>query len=153
VIHLLFDGACSPTNPGGTETWGWVVRVEGGSVASGRGIAAEHGGTCNRAEYAGLLAGLEALGRLGLDGPVEVSGDSRLVVNQMSGAWVCRSEVLRPLWRRAVALAEELDVRWRWVPRTQNEEADRLARLAYEEWQADSGSALCKPTGSSGVAG
>lgn len=139
MIRLFFDGACIPTNPGGTETWGWVVRVDGVSVTSGKGIAAECGGTCNCAEYAGLLAGLEALGRLGRDGPVEICGDSRLVVNQMSGAWACRSKRLQPLWCRAVALAGELDVRWRWVPRAENEEADTLARLAYEEWQAESG--------------
>ena len=139
MIRLFFDGACIPRNPGGTEAWSWIVRSDDMLVASGRGIAAERGGTCNCAEYAGLVAGLEALGGLEFDGPVEVCGDSRLVIRQTSGEWACRSERLRPLWRQALALTKELDIRWRWVPRALNQEADGLASLAYEEWRAGGG--------------
>ena len=58
--------------------------------------------TSNEAEYDTLIAALEDLiaritemGRSPADFSVEVRGDSRLIINQVSGAWKARDERMR----------------------------------------------------------
>ncbi len=70
-------------------------------------------GTNNEAEYRALLAGLQELAkhltREGLrpaDVEVEVRGDSRLVLEQLRGAWRVRNSRLAGLHRQAAELLE-----------------------------------------------
>jgi len=65
---LNFDGLCEPRNPGGWSCFGWVLTRDGAALATGHGVAAPPGpdSTNNVAEYAALIAGLEALARLDL---------------------------------------------------------------------------------------
>jgi ribonuclease HI len=95
MLILYFDGLCEPQNPGGWVCYGWVLQDGDRVVASGRGVARGPGpdSTNNVAEYAALIAGLEALARLDLGAQgVEVRGDSQLVIHQVSGEWQCRSD-------------------------------------------------------------
>ncbi len=88
--------------------------------------------TNNVAEYRGLIAGLEEAAGLGAD-EVEVSMDSKLVVEQMAGRWKVKNSGLADLHRQARALAERFDsVTYRWIPRSQNAHADRLANEAMD---------------------
>src|SRR6056297_3361487 len=80
--HVYFDGACRG-NPGPASV-GYVV-------VSGDGIVAEGGHrigrtTNNQAEYAALVAALEAAADAGFD-EVEIRGDSQLIVKQVRGEW------------------------------------------------------------------
>ncbi|MEY9211110.1 bifunctional RNase H/acid phosphatase [Thermobifida halotolerans] len=89
--------------------------------------------TNNVAEYRGLIAGLEAVAAIDPAASVEVRMDSKLVVEQMSGRWKIKHPAMRPLAGRARELASELgSVRYRWVPRSQNAHADRLANAAMD---------------------
>ncbi|MFI6733091.1 bifunctional RNase H/acid phosphatase [Nonomuraea sp. NPDC050451] len=90
--------------------------------------------TNNVAEYRGLIAGLQAVLRLGGDGaPVAVRMDSKLVVEQMAGRWKIKNEGLRPLAMEAGALVRRLRVtEWTWIPRERNKHADRLANEAMD---------------------
>ena len=60
--------------------------------------------------------------------------DSKLVVEQMSGAWQVKQAELRALAEQAGQLVRRLDeVTFEWIPREQNGRADRLANEAMDE--------------------
>ncbi|GII76371.1 bifunctional RNase H/acid phosphatase [Sphaerisporangium rufum] len=133
------DGG-SRGNPG-PAGYGAVVKDADGQVlaeaADALGVT-----TNNVAEYQGLIAGLRSALAIGGDGAtVEVRMDSKLVIEQMAGRWKIKNEGLRPLARQADELARRLRVRWTWVPRERNRDADRLANAAMdaaargEKWQ------------------
>ena len=88
--------------------------------------------TNNVAEYRGLIAGLEEAAKLGAT-DVEVSMDSKLVVEQMSGRWQVKHPDLVPLHQQAMALATKFDhIDYTWIPRSKNAHADRLANEAMD---------------------
>ena len=88
--------------------------------------------TNNVAEYRGLIAGLEAAADIGAS-EVEVSMDSKLVVEQMVGRWRVKHPDMIPLHQRARELAGEFDrISFAWIPRERNSHADRLANEAMD---------------------
>ena len=88
--------------------------------------------TNNVAEYRGLIAGLTAARALGAE-QVAVRMDSKLVVEQMKGAWSVKNEGLKPLARQAQALRREFPaITFEWIPREKNKHADRLANEAMD---------------------
>lgn len=95
--------------------------------------------TNNVAEYRGLIAGLEEARRLGAD-EVDVSMDSKLVVEQMAGRWKVKHAAMAELHQQARALASTFDsVSYQWIPRPQNAYADRLANEAMDRAAASAG--------------
>lgn len=86
----------------------------------------------NVAEYSGLVAGLKAAVAIDADASIEVRMDSRLVIEQMSGAWQIKHEDMRRLAAEARSVVDPARVTWTWVPRAQNGAADRLANLAMD---------------------
>ena len=130
VVHI--DGLCEPVNPGGTATFGYMIRNESGDVlASKSGIVGKGPAMSNSvAEYAALCKALEFLLTKKLDGSaIEVRSDSTLVVNQMSGKWKFRKGPYREKYLEAVHLCSRFaKLRFRWIPREENEEADGLSR-------------------------
>ena len=129
-----FDGACGPVNPGGTATYGVVIKAKDGTV-----LLREHGylgqgsGMSNNvAEYAGVLHILKYLSSRP-SRPVTIHGDSNLVIKQLSGKW----RIKKGLYLATAIDAKDLlahlkglgwQVRFCWIPRTQNEECDALSR-------------------------
>lgn len=88
--------------------------------------------TNNVAEYRGLIAGLEAARGLGAR-HVSVRMDSKLVVEQMRGAWQIKNAALRELARQASTLRPFFDeLTFEWIPRERNKHADRLANEAMD---------------------
>lgn len=133
-VTLWFDGACEPVNPGGHGTYGIVIEQDEQIVHEERGYIGEgEGMTNNVAEYEALIAALEHVRAEYSGAPVTVHGDSQLVIRQLTGEYAVRSPRLRPLWRDARRLANQLNVEFEWVPREQNEPADALSRVAYYE--------------------
>ncbi|GAA3616986.1 bifunctional RNase H/acid phosphatase [Marihabitans asiaticum] len=91
----------------------------------------------NVAEYRGLIAGLEAAQRIGADVEVEAALDSKLVVEQMSGRWKIKHADMRALALEARKLADAIvaaggSVRYSWVPRADNADADALSNRAMD---------------------
>lgn len=130
------DGLCEPVNPGGIACYGWIARRDGSVLSEGWGVVARGPeATNNVAEYHALIEALEWLLAAGHEGePVEIRSDSQLVVRQLSGEYAVRSGRIRPLYKRARRLLSRFrDIRLRWVPREENEEADLLSRRAYAE--------------------
>lgn len=124
------DGG-SRGNPG-PAAYGALVR----DAASGRVLVerAEAIGVAsnNVAEYSGLIAGLRAAAALDPDADILVRMDSKLVVEQMSGRWKIKHEAMRALALEAREAYAYDRVRYEWIPREINREADRLVNLALD---------------------
>lgn len=138
-LHLYFDGLCEARNPGGWSCYGWVLLDEAATnVASGHGVSKKPGPTStnNFAEYAALGFALRYLADEKWKGnKLRIWGDSQLVIRQITREWDCNKEHLQKLRQRCWDLLDALGCRWsaEWVPRTRNEAADALSRLAYKE--------------------
>lgn len=137
-VVIFFDGLCEPTNPGGTGCFGYVVIVNGEPVEERAGsIGASPSMTNNIAEYSALVHALEAMRNRGLltkETTVECRGDSKLVIEQVSGRWRINKEHLRRAVQKARSLLGECgSFRMTWIPREDNEWADRLSQVAYEK--------------------
>jgi ribonuclease HI len=134
VLELTFDGLCAP-NPGGTTTYGFVVRSGGRRLAYGYGLAATPRtpeATNNVAEFTGLIRGLERLVAQGLAAqPLAVRGDSRIVIDAR-----LKDPKLTILRERAGKLLEEFPgATVEHIPREQNWEADTLTQLARASYE------------------
>ncbi len=129
-----FDGACGPVNPGGTATYGVMIKDRAGTV-----LVWEHGfvgeGSAmsnNVAEYAGVLQVLKYLAPRP-PGRVTIHGDSKLVINQLNGKWRIRKGLYRSVAIETNELLAHLkglgwQITYCWIPRAQNEECDRLSK-------------------------
>ena len=129
-----FDGSCGPVNPGGTAKSGVIVKDEEGTVLleESRLVGTGPGMSNNVAEYAAVNRVFQYIIPRS-PGQVTVHGDSRLVVNQLNGAWrvgegLYRSVALEAqyLLARLHSLGWQVDLRW--IPRTQNEDCDALSK-------------------------
>ena len=133
---LQFDGA-SRGNPGPSAA-GWAVWREGRVEAQG-GTYLSAQGTSNWAEYQALIAGLTDAQRLGATDLV-VQGDSKLVIEQVTGRWKTKHPGLVGLREEAAGLVKRLgDVRLEHIPRAQNQVADSLANAALDNELKQSG--------------
>ena len=128
-VIIEADGG-SRGNPGPAGFGALIRDADSGEVIA---EAAESIGraTNNVAEYSGLVAGLELAGKVAPDAEIEVRMDSKLVIEQMAGRWKIKHPDMRPLAIKAQSLAP-FGTLWTWVPRAQNQAADRLANLAMD---------------------
>ncbi len=125
------DGG-SRGNPG-PAAYGSLVRdAETGRLLATR---AEHIGIAsnNVAEYGGLVAGLQLAVAIDPDAEIDVRMDSKLVVEQMSGRWKIKHEDMRRLAAEARQVVDPRQVRYTWMPRERNVDADRLANEALDD--------------------
>ena len=136
MIKVNFDGACGPINPGGRCSGGAVILSHGYEIKAE--LSQEYtpimeGDTSNNVgEYFGLLIALQYLINNGLqDEEIIVEGDSSLVIAQMKGVMRIKSGIYRPLAIRAKELVEKFsNIRFKWIPRSQNMIADELSKKA-----------------------
>lgn len=88
--------------------------------------------TCNQAEYAALIFGLEEI-RKHRPYRVDCYLDSQVVVNQLKGVFAVRSPPLKRLHRKASRLIQAIpQVTLTYVPRERNRLADALANDALD---------------------
>ncbi|MFF1872488.1 bifunctional RNase H/acid phosphatase [Kitasatospora herbaricolor] len=92
--------------------------------------------TNNVAEYKGLIAGLRAAREIDPGAEVDVRMDSKLVVEQMSGRWKIKHPDMQPLAAEAKTVLPRGQVRYTWIPRERNKDADRLANEAMDAGKA-----------------
>jgi len=128
-----FDGSAKP-NPG---RCGIGVRIEGpDGVRVELAEPAGHGNS-SEAEYRALIALLEAAVAHGAH-DLTVHGDSRVVIDDVTGPDLYAAPVLAAYRDRARALLAQLpDVRLRWVPRHKNTGADALSQRALASTEHD----------------
>jgi ribonuclease HI len=86
--------------------------------------------TNNLAEYEAMRNGMELLLEAGVVA-VEIFGDSKLVISQLTEEYRCESESLFPLWVQCQELMAQFRyINFYWIPRTRNSKANDLAQIA-----------------------
>ncbi|NMC10083.1 MAG: ribonuclease HI family protein [Methanothrix sp.] len=136
MITVYFDGLCYPKNPCGVAAFGYLVLKNGQVVHKGfRAVGEGRGMTNNVAEYEGLMAAAQWIADEGIEEKIVIKGDSQLVIKQMKGEWKVNSATSKKYVPKIQRLLEGKDVSFVWVPREENQEADRLSRLAYERYK------------------
>lgn len=130
-----------PASPkSGVMCYGWLIYRNGSLVARGHGgFARREEASSNIAEYLALIEGLEALLDMGCEHePVEIIGDARSVIDQMTGRAAVNSSSTRPLYKRAQYLSRHFPrLVWTWTPRRKNHAADLLTRRAMKQIRSD----------------
>lgn len=110
----------------------------------------------NVAEYSGLVAGLRMAHAIDPGCWILVKMDSKLVVEQMSGRWKIKHEDMRRLAQQARSMVDPQRVKYEWIPREKNKDADRLSNEAMDAgiagvpWQPRKGSPGPVGSGSAG---
>lgn len=131
-IKVQFDGVCEPINPKGNAAYGLLIRQkrcillleEGVFVGKGEGMSN------NYAEYSGFLRALEFLKDRNLNRErILVEGDSKLVIEQMSGNWKIKHGFYKTIALKAQKLLKDFpNIIFQWIPRDKNEQCDKLAK-------------------------
>src|SRR5579862_232807 len=140
-IFLYFDGLCEPKNPGGIATYGVSVWKDSELIFEEGGLARAKPWTLeasnNVAEYSAIIRGLEWLLANGYEkANVIARGDSRIVVNQLNGAFKIKAPRLLELYHDAKKLLNRFrNLKIEWVARSRNSEADLLSRIAYRKYR------------------
>jgi ribonuclease HI len=131
-IYLYTDGG-SRGNPGPAAI-GAVVYDMSVTPPQRLAVVSERIGvtTNNVAEYRAVIAGLEAAAPFNAR-RLHLRADSKLVVEQLRGAWKVKQDHLRPLHQQArQLLARYADVDVQHVPREDNTDADALVNAALD---------------------
>lgn len=139
MYTLQFDGMfrapeSDRSNQFGLLGYGWLIQRDGQEIARGFGVFLRNcKAGSSAAEYLALIDGLEALTDLHITNePVEIRGDAKCVIDQMTGAATVSSPLTRILHRRARKLSKRLgSLTWTWVPRRENRNADSLSRRSF----------------------
>ena len=127
---IQFDGAAIP-NPG--EMGIGVVLIEDKDIITEIAKKLPDKGTNNIAEYTALLTGISAASELGWK-DVLIEGDSKLVINQVKGAWKINKAHLKRLHAQVVKELSKFDsYALNWIPREKNSVADELASKALKQ--------------------
>ncbi len=123
-----FDGA-SRGNPG-TAGAGALLVNENGEVIweTARFLGTK---TNNEAEYTALLLLLKAAKERDIK-TLNIYGDSKLVVSQVSKQWKINLPHLRALAQEAWSLMEGMSVTLEWIPREKNKLADALSNQGID---------------------
>lgn len=126
-----FDGA-SRGNPGEAGAGALIKDKEGNILWS----CAKYLGTKtnNEAEYSAIIELLKAVRDMGIT-EIKIHGDSNLVINQLSGRWSIKKDHLKELAKTAwdEAGKSQAKITYVWIPREQNQEADKLSNIAIDE--------------------
>jgi ribonuclease H / adenosylcobalamin/alpha-ribazole phosphatase len=131
-LEANFDGSYGH----GISAWGFIVKdKEGHTIHTASGRLRGHGGNSAVAEYEALYQAMLWVSRNHPEAEVVFHGDSRLVIDQMTGAAKVRKGLYLPYHRKAWALAMPQIVakRWSfsWVARALNSEADKLSAYRF----------------------
>ena len=131
MFTLYFDGA-SRSNPG-PASYGGVIYENGVERYTYKKYIGST--TNNVAEYKALLNGLLLAKEKGIT-RLEVYGDSKLVIEQVTGNWKVKSRLLIPIHREicAVLINNPFEqITFQHVYRKNNKRADELANEALDE--------------------
>jgi ribonuclease HI len=139
-FKAFFDGCCEPVNPGGTASYGAVIfrgkkRIWECSELFVPVLGKEKETSNNVAEYSGFIAILEYFIEHGLENEsITVHGDSKLVIEQVSGNWKMHGGYYIPLAIKAKELYKKFSkLKLKWIPRDQNDIADELSKAELKK--------------------
>lgn len=127
-----FDGSCGPPANGGSLRFAYTLTWPNGKTKIGKGSCPPRPqNTSNMAEYAGLLLLLRRIKMEGLS-RVHIFGDSKLVVNMVTGRWGTRGKNkdhknkphLTPYVLECRKLLKQTQSTLQWICREMNDLAD-----------------------------
>ena len=132
-LEIFTDGACSG-NPGPAAI-GVVIKEQDKVLKEiSRFIGRA---TNNIAEYTAVIWALQEAAVLKADG-ILIKTDSELMYKQIRGEYQVKHEGIKPLFEQVNSLIKGFKrVDFKHVPRGQNSQADRLARLGLKKGQDD----------------
>ncbi|WP_048135223.1 ribonuclease HI family protein [Methanolobus tindarius] len=132
---ITFDGSCTP-NPGGCMGLGWVVTLQNNSfsILGNDRLEKQTSNNALFAEYLALKKGMLEYVKADGQGPLTVMGDSQTVIYQMRGIYPIMDDEIWHIHRDITNIIREyeLDIHFRWVPRMQNKQADRLSKTKHK---------------------
>lgn len=131
-LEVWIDGACEPINPGGTASYGMVVKLDGQTIHKESKVVGSGPAMSNNvAEYSALLAFIEWIGT---NIPATIYSDNRMLVKQMRGEWNVNKGLYVPIhnkvWKLLVSRKLPHDFGFVWIEREENTEADCLSKQA-----------------------
>ena len=145
-LFVNFDGLCEPANPAGIPCYGFVVKNENATV-SYRGYGLVNSvkpfspqANSNAAEYGSAIKAMEWLVENGYandndDYEILVRGDCQLIMRKLkSRDYSLRAARMSPMYDISIMLRSKFSpgsIRFEWVKRDENKEADELAKKAY----------------------
>ena len=145
-LFVNFDGLCEPANPAGIPCYGFVVKDET-AMLSYREYGLVNSVTpfspqadSNAAEYGSAIRAMEWLAENGYaidndDYEVLVRGDSQLIMRKLrSSDYSPRAARISSLYDKAIVLKSKFapdSIKFEWIKRDENREADKLAKEAY----------------------
>lgn len=129
MYKAYFDGATKP-NPGPASIGAWIEDEYGNVVWEISKRIKDT--TINIAEYSALLILLCEIKERKLF-PVEVYGDSQLVVNQANEKWAVNEKHLVMYQFKAACLLEMTGAKLYWIPRERNSYANELCQRAFKK--------------------
>lgn len=148
TIHV--DASIGPKNPGGYAFWGIVVKEDGKEIHKETGyIGCGEGMTINYAEYEAVIEALRWIesythfnSLVNNDNDSKsfrIYSDSSLIVNQINGKWKCKNPELQEQLKEVQILIYQIEdihdpLKFIWIPREKNEEADELVHRAYDNY-------------------
>jgi len=132
MYTLYFDGA-SRSNPGPASYGGVIYDENKNEIATYKKYIGKH--TNNVAEYLGCFHGVQACIQEGIKN-VTIYGDSKLVIEQVSGRWKVKSDNIRPIYNEIKKVLDTTPfetIEFKHVKRHKNKRADQLANQALDE--------------------
>jgi len=131
---LMFDGG-SRGNPGICGC-GYVIYMNDRIIAQDSCVVSNNN-TNNYAEYMALILGLKKAKELKINSLI-VKGDSKLVINQVSGHYHIKSDNLRKLYTESKMLILHFNcIGFEHIKRNLNKVADKLANMAMDAYKND----------------
>jgi len=140
TVYVYVDGLCEPRNPLGVATYGFVVYDNDRKVHEEYGVVGAgflgDDVSNNVAEYTAVSKALEWLLKNKMhERLIEIRSDSQLLVRQLQGYYSVRAPRIVPLYKKVVDLERSFRmVKYVWIPREYNIEADELSRRAYYDF-------------------
>ena len=93
-------------------------------------IPTEVTSTNNQAKYEAILKGVQLLHEVKAE-CIKIFGDSQLVINQLLSLYECKDDILRKYYEKCRELLNFFSsIIIKYIPRSQNQEANRLAHSA-----------------------
>lgn len=132
MYTLYFDGA-SRSNPGPASYGGVIYDENNNEIATYKKYIGKH--TNNVAEYLGCFHGVRACIQEGIKN-VTIYGDSKLVIEQVSGRWKVKSDNIKPIYNEIKKVLDTNPfekIEFKHVKRNKNKRADQLANEALDE--------------------
>jgi len=132
MYTLYFDGA-SRSNPGPASYGGVIYDENNKEIATYKKYIGRH--TNNVAEYLGCFHGVQACIQEGIKN-VTIYGDSKLVIEQVSGRWKVKSDNIKPIYNEIKKVLDTNPfekIEFKHVKRNKNKRADQLANEALDE--------------------